>query len=59
MYGMKVGSAIPARAIISTSDGQQFYAVPIGTHWIIPIPRWLLNIRDWFRRTFLRAEKGT
>lgn len=40
--------ATPALAILTVSDGQQcFYAVPIGTHWIIPIPRWWLRAKSW------------
>lgn len=47
--GMKAQLSIPARSIITTSDGQHYIAVPIGTHWIITIPRWWLRTKSWLR----------
>lgn len=40
---------IPALSIVTTGDGHQFYAVPIGTHWIIAKPKWLLQLQEWWR----------
>lgn len=50
-YGLKRQPAIEPLSIVTTSNAEQFYAVPLEGYWIIRKPR-------WWRRLFSNTPKG-